>query len=361
VGNIIQRGRMVVRPGSRNMGTALLVCTFFVGLVFTGACGNGQPVIPTPEQSGGVLKGITLSPRSFQSADFTDFFDKAKQAGVVVSWSGDWNELGNTAGGPTVIMELASTYNYTPLVEVQFFTQSTGMLLRPLDDSTKEAYKNSTVAFVSKYKVKYLGIGIEVDTLYAKSPADFDAFVQLYSEVYDAVKAKSPNTRVFTIFQLEKLKGLNGGLFGGTNDPANAQWSLLDRFPKSDIIAFTTYPSLIYRDPSEIPLDYYSEIKAHTEKPVAFTEIGWHSEPGPVGWESSEAEQAEFIATFFNSTGDLNKELVIWSFMYDQDTLAPFRSMGLYGKDGTAKLAWNEWVSSTFAFYFVICALKKAE
>jgi hypothetical protein len=337
---------MVVRLGSRNMGAALLVCAFFLGLMFTEACGVGQPVTPPPEQPDVLLKGITLSPRSFQSADFADFFEKAKQAGVVVSWSGDWNELGNTGGGPTVITELASTYNYTPLVEVQFFTQSTGTLLRPLDESNKQAYKDSAVAFVSEYKLKYFGIGIEVNTLYAKSPADFDAFVQLYSEVCDAVKAKSPNTRAFTIFQLERLKGLNGGLFGGTNDPANAQWSLLDQFPKSDIIAFTTYPSLIYGSPSEIPLTYYTEITSHTTKPIAFTEIGWHSEAGPVGWESSEAEQAEFVTTFFDRVGDLNRELAIWSFMYDQDTLAPFRSMGLYSKNGTAKPAWNEWIGS---------------
>jgi hypothetical protein len=328
------------------METILLVCSFFLGLMFTEACGNRQPVISTPEQSDGVLKGITLSPRSFQSADFTDFFKKAKQAGNFVSWAGDWKELNNTANGAKVVAELESTYNYTPLIELQFFTQSTGRLLRPLDDSTKQAYKDSAVALVDKYKLQYLGIGIEVNTLYVKSPADFDAFVQLYENVYDAVKAKSPDTKVFTIFQLEMMKGLNGGLFGGSNEPAKAQWSLLDKFPKSDIITFTTYPSLIYGAPSEIPFDYYDEIRTHTKKSVAFTEIGWHSEADPAGWESSEAEQAEFVVTFFNRIRDLNNELAIWSFMYDQDTLAPFRSMGLHSKDGTAKPAWSEWVSS---------------
>jgi hypothetical protein len=139
-------------------------------------------------------------------------------------WAGDWIELSETSGSaPTVVVELASTYNYIPLIEAQFFNQSTEELLRPLDDSTKQIYKNSAAAFAEKYKLKYLGLGIEVNTLYEKSPADFDAFVQFYSEVYDAVKAKSPTTSVFTVFQLEKMKGLNGGLFGGTNDPTKAQ------------------------------------------------------------------------------------------------------------------------------------------
>jgi hypothetical protein len=120
---------------------------------------------------------------------------------------------------------------------------------------------------------------------------------------------------------------------------------LLDRFPKSDIIVFTTYPGLIYKNPSEIPLDYYSEIKTRTTKPIAFTEIGWHSEASPLGWESSDTEQAEFVRTFFILTKNLNKELTIWSFMFDQNTIEPSRSMGLRRRtDGTAKPAWDEWI-----------------
>ena len=311
----------------------------------TEGCWNNQPNVSLSDETDDILKGVNLSPLSFQPADFTDFFVKAKQAGNIVGWVGDWNEL-NTDNGPKVIAELAATYNYTPLIELQFFTQSTGVLLRQLDDATKQVYKNNTVAFADKYKLKYLGIGIEVNTLFAKSPADFDAFVQFFGEVYNAIKAKSPDTMVFTIFQLEVMKGLNGGLFGGINDPDKSQWSLLDRFPKSDIFAFTTYPGLIYKSPSEIPTDYYSEIQTHTKKPIAFTEIGWHSEAGLPGWESSEAEQSEFVTIFFDQTKDLKEEFAVWSFLYDQNTLAPFRSMGLYRRDGTAKPAWSEWLNS---------------
>lgn len=335
---------------SRNVRALLLVGILLVGIVAISGCGNKQPIgqPPEAEQPSGTLKGVSLSPKSFQSADFTDFFEKTKQTGKVVMWAGDWIELSDkSGGGPTVVMGLASRYNYIPLIEAQFFTQSTGTLLRPLDDSTKQIYKNSAAAFADKYKPKYLGFGIEVNTLYEKSPANFDVFVQFFSEVYDTVKAKSPNTKVFTIFQLEKMKGLNGGLFGGTNDPTKAQWSLLDRFPKSDIIAFTTYPGLVYKTPSGIPVDYYTEIKARTAKPLTFTEIGWHSDASPTGWESSDAEQAEFVVTFFSLTKDLNKELAIWSFMYDQDTFEPFKSMGLRRRgDGNAKPAWDEWLNA---------------
>ncbi len=288
------------------------------------------------------LKGFALTPKSFRGSDFTDFFEKA---GSVVSWAGDWNELGNTNnGGPKVVTELAPQYKYTPVIEAQFFTQSTGALLRTLDEETKQSYKAGAVAFGQTYKPKYMGFGIEVNVLYEKSPQDFEEFVSFYNEVYDAVKAVSPGTKMFTIFQLEKMKGLNGGLFGGVSDPSKAQWFMLERFD-TDIAAFTTYPGLIYKDPSEIPGDYYSELASKTSKPIAFTEIGWHAAASPAGWESSESEQAEFVSRFFTLTTDLDKELVIWSFMYDQETVEPFNSMGMISSSGTERPAFRQWVA----------------
>jgi hypothetical protein len=291
-----------------------------------------------------ILKGFSLSPKSFQPEDFTNFLENTKKVDII-SWAGDWNELNNIQnGGPKVITELASVYKYTPIVELQFFTQSSGQLIRPLDDTTKEIYKTGVINFVEKYEPKYLGIGIEVNVLYEKSRNDFEDFVSFYDEVYDSIKEKSPNTKIFTVFQLEKMKGLNGGLFGGMNDPKKSQWFLLEKF-KSDVIVFTTYPNLIYKNPSEIPSDYYTEIKLHTSKSIAFIEIGWHSNASPVGWESSEEKQAEFIVIFSDLTNDLNCEFLIWSFMYDQDIIEPFNSMGLINKNGKTKLGWNKWVN----------------
>lgn len=331
----------------------VLVNILFIGMILAGGCSqdNAQDEVQNNNIQNSLsagtktAKGVTLSPKSFQQDDFIEFFEKAKQAGIIISWAGDWDELSDTIrGGPTVVASLAATYDYTPLIEAQFFTQSTGKLLRQLDETTKQKYLDNVVAFVEKYEPEYFGVGIEVNILYEKSPEDFEAFVQFYDDVYNAVKLRSPKTKVFTIFQLEKMKGLGGGLFGGKNDPSKAQWFLLERFPNSDLIAFTTYPGLIYEKPSEISPDYYLEIKSHTTKPVAFTEIGWHSSANITGWASSEEEQAEFIELFFDITGGLNTEFVIWSFMYDQNTIEPFNSMGLLGRDGKSKKAWSAWV-----------------
>ena len=63
---------------------------------------TAPPATPAPRPPVGTLRGVSLSPRSFEAADLTGFFEKAKQAGQVVSWAGHWNELGGAGdGGPS--------------------------------------------------------------------------------------------------------------------------------------------------------------------------------------------------------------------------------------------------------------------
>ena len=301
-----------------------------------------EPSLELNDSSSGLLKGVSLSPKSAEGDDFLDFFEKAEQTGNVVMWAGDWDGLSIDGGAPKVVTELASTYDYIPLIEVTYYTQGEGELIRPLTAETREAYKNNAVEFAKKYQPKYLGLGIEVNIMYEKSPDDFEEFVVFYNEVYDAVKEVSPNTKIFTVFQLEKMKGLS--LWGTEEyDPDKAHWELIDEF-KSEIVAFSTYPGLVYNHPSEIPEDHYTEIKSYTKKPIAFTEIGWHAAASPEGWESSNAEQAEFIKTFFNLTEDLDMKIAVWSFLYDPDIIEPFNTMGLRRSDGTARPSWDAWI-----------------
>ncbi|MCX6656629.1 MAG: hypothetical protein NTY03_16140, partial [Candidatus Bathyarchaeota archaeon] len=184
--------------------------------------------------------------------------------------------------------------------------------------------------------------GVEVNSLYIKSKADFEGFVTLYNEAYDAVKEVSPDTNVFTVFQYELLKGHT--LWSSVPaDESKSQWGMLNLF-KLDAVAFTTYPCLVFKDPSEIPDDYYEEIREFTLKPIIFSEIGWHCEGSPVGWESSEAEQAAFIIRYHELTKNLGVEIAVWCFVYDPNTIEPFRSMGLCRDDDTSRPAWDSWV-----------------
>ncbi len=300
----------------------------------------------TTSQQSGFVKGLAFSPAAYNSTGMNDFFLKAKQAGGIVEWAGDWQELAS-GGGAGVVAQLASQHGLESMVVVQFFTQSTGQLLRPLNSTNEQNYLDITAAFVRQYRPAYLGLGIEVNVLYEKNPESFRSFVTFYSQVYDEVKSLSPSTQVFTVFQLEKMNGLNGGLYGGVNDPGSAEWQLLSQFPKDDVLGFTTYPGLVYHNSSEIPQDYYSRIASHSGKPVGFTEVGWQSGSVAGGWNNSEARQAGFVARFFALTRGLDKAFVVWSFLYDQRAIVPFNTMGLFSVNGTVKQAWSAWLSGT--------------
>jgi hypothetical protein len=275
------------------------------------------------EVSEKTLKGITLTPKSFEGDDFTSFFNQTKDLDII-SWAGDWDQL-DTKGteAPVVLTELSQVYDYIPLIEVQFFTQSTGELLRPLSDPVKTKYKDKIVAFAQKYHPDYLGVGIEVNLLPSD---DFESFVSFYNEIYAAVKETSPETKIFTVFQLEEMK-------------SDSQWYMIGLFD-SDLVVFTTYPSLVYKNPSDMPEDYYSEIASYTNKTIAFSEIGWPSGNG------LEEEQSDFIKKFFTLTKNIDTEFFIWSFLYDQDALKPFDSMGLCSKDGK-KQSFDAWLSAS--------------
>ena len=48
--------------------------------------------------------------------------------------------------------------------------------------------------------------------LYERNPAQFEAFVSLYQEAYDAAKHNNSRTKVFPTFQLEDLEGNFGAI-----------------------------------------------------------------------------------------------------------------------------------------------------
>ncbi len=329
------------------MKKAIFVFGMLFGVILLFGCVQEEeqmPIEPPPAEEPGPepsypLKGVSLSTRGDEY--FIQFFEEVTEAGNIVMWAGDWMEIENE-GAPIVVTEFASTYDYIPLVEVTYYTQGEGELIRPLTEENKQTYKESTTEFIEKYKPEYFAMGIETDIMYEKSPADYDEFVVFYNEMYDEIKKVSPDTKVFTVFQLEKMKGCELWIEKSCNS-SNAHWELIDDF-KTDIVAFSTYPCLVYKDPSDIPEDHYTEINEHVSKPIAFTENGWYTEAYPPGWESSEEEQAEYVSRFFELTRDLDVEMTIWSFMYDPETIQPFDSMGLRRNDGTARPSWDAWI-----------------
>jgi len=287
------------------------------------------------------LKGVSISPKSYSQDDFLSFMAMVDETQDMLTWAGDWQLLDlDGESPPKTIMELSNEFAYVPVVLAGHYIQSSGELFRPFDDATQEVYEDLALRFVETYKPAYFGMGVEINIFAEKNPAEFERFVPFYNDLYASIKEISPATQVFTVYQLEAMKGL--AMWG--IEAYTPQWEMLDLFAV-DLAVFTTYPGLFYIDPAEMPEDHYTEILEHTTRPVAFAEIGWHSAPSPQGWESSEAEQAQFLEKFFTLTDGLEIDFLVWSFLFDPASIEPFDSMGLFRADGSARPAWGVWMA----------------
>lgn len=204
------------------------------------------------------------------------------------------------------------------------------------DEKVRNAFKNYAIRIAKDYKPEYLGLGSEINTYMNKNPQDADNLVLLIEETIPLIREESPSTKITSTFQYE-------GLIGKIED---AQWSLFEKVePKIDLISITTYPSPWFNTPNEIPIEYYGQIKEHTNKPIIIAESGW-----PTGGESSfhgsEENQKEFVKKFPQLIKEIDVKLWIWWFLHDwQGEGYPdfFKTMGLSTSDGNEKTSWNSW------------------
>jgi hypothetical protein len=191
---------------------------------------------------------------------------------------------------------------------------------------------------------------VEINRLYDHDTQDFLAFTTAYAEIYDAVKIVSSHTKVFTIFQLETLRG--AGYLTGTSEGRQPHWELLDLFgERLDLAVFTTYPFFDYTAPEDIPDDYYLTITEYTALPIGFTEIGWPSAPlssfPDSAFGGSQTEQVAFAQRFFELTNGLDLALALWSFPNDVGSAInpAFETISLRQNNGTPKPAFEIWHS----------------
>ena len=204
--------------------------------------------------------------------------------------SGYWNLAEYLGGwwGDTFVQGLTRGNGMFPIINLSFIDRdASGSLVlsqppdtqyRGLDDdSFRKAYREAAVAAVRTVHPAYISLGNEVNRWYEQygsSPVDpnsFIHFVTLYEETYDAVKAVSPETKVFCIFAREIV-----------SENREADMSVLQLFDSSkmDVVAYTSYPFAVHDigSPSDMPDDYYSvAIKQAglAGKPFGFTELGW--------------------------------------------------------------------------------------
>jgi hypothetical protein len=213
------------------------------------------------------------------------------------------------------------------------------------DKEVRDAFIAYVKYVALNYKPQLLALGVEINMYYEQQPDDFDNFVSLYFEAYDAVKEISPETLVFPTFQLEAMQNLLS-----PDSESVPEWSLLQKFePKLDLVAVSTYPSFVFDSPDGIPSNYFSQIKSYTSKPIAIASAGYSSGPGRDGLnEGTETNQAAFVRRLLLEADTLEMPFVVWLAGCDPAVPAdpPFdlyAHTGLRRSDGSPKPAWQAW------------------
>ncbi len=213
----------------------------------------------------------------------------------------------------------------------------------PFTNTKGDDLKKAAVSIAKKYKPGYMSIGVELNSFYLFEPASFEIVVNYYKEIYDAIKEVSPNTKVMSNFQLDRMKGETA--FTGQNFEPN--WHLLKMFEeKLDAVSFTVYPYLNYKTVEEIPEDYLLEIRKYTNKPVFITETGWPSQSILIGVKGSEQEQVDYIKKITKQANDIKVEGIIWVAPHDfefGEAADTFNHISLLNNDGTQKKAFEYW------------------
>jgi hypothetical protein len=132
-------------------------------------------------------------------------------------------------------------------------------------------------------------------------------------------------------------------LSGKTHAP---HWQLIQQLNDAmDVVSFTSYPFFDYSMPSQIPNNYFSEIKNYTSKPIMITETAWPSTNRIVSGGSEQA-QVEYLKILLQRLNAMNVYALVWIFPHDPNTGVAggfFDDNSLRKSDGTPKLAFTYW------------------
>ena len=346
-------------------------------LTLAAACGGGSAdddatgaADPATVPSGvgrSFVMGVSSQPVQTSEQAYRDAFEVAEAAGevVLIQRAPPWSEF--VPGGSISTRTEQLTLLEKDLAEehaLQLFLAvdpttpgDRGQLANLPEDLTGAGFTDEDVraAFVAyakylalNYKPAYMALGVEVDMIYrARGDGSFRNFISLYFEAYDAVKSVSADTLVFPTFQYEDMLGLLN-----TGSPTLPSWSLVNRFePKIDVLAVTSYPSLVFNSVADVPLDYYTALEDRLQKPVMFASVGWNSRTAESpALDPADSAQVAYLYRVLSAAENLGARALVWYLGRDPEAMPagfePLAHMGLQDAGGNPKSVWHIWLSA---------------
>jgi hypothetical protein len=329
---------------------ALLSGCSDAGKISPSPVSHSSYTLPISERS--FYIGMVPTPRTVPTSGFDDIVNAYEEAGeiseVTMVWVspqgiGQYDKLMQNK-----VVTALRVYGLKPVVTLSFATvkQVPGEGLKYVVDApegvnadlSSPAFRKLWVEEAGKiareFKPEYFSLGNEVNDYFYLHPGDLDTYLSLYDEAYAEIKKVSPGTKVFVVFSYEHMID-------------NDQFDMLKKFDtRSDLIGLTTYPWSQFDTPGDIPADYYSRLNGYTNKPIAFTEIGWISSGG------TEREQADFLVRFLELTKSNRLEMVNWLFLHETALSGEMASVAkpetgtisLKNADGSKKEIYGVWL-----------------
>jgi hypothetical protein len=156
-------------------------------------------------------------------------------------------------------------------------------------------YRDYVRTLVATLHPDYLGLAAETNLIRAIAPRPvYNAVVRMTNDAAADIRRPGPGSTLplYVSVQVETAWGRLGRQTGF----AGIDEDLRD-FPFVDLIGLSSYPYLGgFKDPEQIPLDYYTRIRGSRTLPLMVVEGGWPSASVPGAFSSSPEMQARYIA-----------------------------------------------------------------
>ncbi len=335
--------------------SVVFVAIIFCALVMCSGCiqPSDEPILPDR----GFFMGLLPTPA--QGQDFEEVYAQAAEyCEFVPVWSsgagaqGFWDFSEKLSGwwGQTFVDGLIRDNGMFPILHFSFIDRNSSkdlVLKTPeyLPDATlsdeewQTLYVESVIDCVRVCKPAFVSTGNEVNRwfeAYGAEPDDpngFQHFVSLHEKIYDAVKAVSPETKVFCVFSREIVEQYR-----------EADMSVLLMFDSSklDMLMLTSYPYAVssVNRPSDIPVDYYAEASSYLPGlDFGFSELGWSS----LEVFGGEVAQADFLVNASSVlTVDQGLDLKMFGYCWLHD-LDGNDTVGLISYEGVNRQAYEVW------------------
>jgi hypothetical protein len=220
------------------------------------------------------------------------------------------------------------------------------------EPAVQQLYRGYVRALVEMLHPDYLGLAAETNLVRAIAPRPvYAAIVRMTSDAAGDVRRLHPAATLplYVSVQVETA----WGKLGLPTPFVGIEQDLRD-FPFVNVLGLSSYPYLGgFKDPEQIPLDYYSRVKGSRALPTMVVEGGWPSASVPGAFSSSGQMQARYITCQSQLLDQVNAigvfqlsfaDLDLASFQKPVPTILPlFATLGLVDAGLRPKPALDTW------------------